>query len=67
MFKKSQEEIKIYVDRNRKKIVVVWLKDLRVDQWIEPCIRVNTRGLNRELCIGLSTLYTKTPWSMLLL
>ena len=26
---------------------------------------VNTRELNRELCIGLSTLYTKTPWFIL--
>ena len=26
---------------------------------------VNIRELNRELCIGLSTLYTKTPWFML--
>ena len=38
-------------------------KDLRVSQWIEPCIRVNTRELNRKLCTELSTLstlYTKT-------
>jgi len=34
------------------------LKDLRVDQWIEPCIRVNTRELDRELCTESSTLYT---------
>ena len=27
---------------------------------------VNTRELDRELCTGLSTLYTKTPWSMLI-
>jgi len=26
----------------------------------------NTRELNRELYTRLSTLYTKTPWSMLL-
>ena len=25
-------------------------QDLRVDQEKEPCIRVNTRELNRELC-----------------
>ena len=25
-----------------------------------------TRELNKELCIGLFILYTKTPWSMLL-
>ena len=43
------------------------LKDLRVDQWEKPCIRVNTRELNRELCTRLSILYTKLPWSMLLL
>ena len=34
--------------------------DLRVDQRKEPCIQVNIRELNRELCTGLSTLYTKT-------
>ena len=43
------------------------LKDLRVNQWIEPCIGVNTRELDRELCTGLSTLYTRSPGSMLLL
>ena len=42
------------------------LKDLRVDQCEEPYIRVNIRELNRELCTGLSTLYTETPWSVLL-
>jgi len=43
------------------------LKDLRVNQWIEPCIEVNTRELDRELCTGLSTLYTRSLGSMLLL
>ena len=33
------------------------LKDLRVDQYIEPYIRVNIRELNRELCIRLAILY----------
>ena len=33
-------------------------QDLRVDQEKEPCIRVNTRELNRELCTRLSILYT---------
>jgi len=40
-------------------------QDLRVDQEKEPCIRVNTRELDRELCTGLSILYTKTSWSVL--
>jgi len=40
-------------------------QDLRVDQEKEPCIRVNTRELNRELFTGLSTFYTKGIWSML--
>jgi len=31
---------------------------LRVGQVNEPCIRVNTRELNRELHTRLSTLYT---------
>ena len=31
---------------------------LRVEQEKEPCIRVNTRELNRELCTRWSTLYT---------
>jgi len=39
--------------------------NLRVNQRREPCIRVNTRELDkeldRELCTELSTLYTKTP------
>jgi len=43
------------------------LKDLRVGQCKEPCIRVNTRKLNRELCTELSTFYTKLQWSVLLL
>ena len=40
-------------------------QDLRVGQEKEPCIRVNTRELNRELFTGLSTFYTKDTWSML--
>jgi len=44
---------------------LLWLKDLRVGQWTESCIGVNTRELNRELYIGLSTLYTKILWSVL--
>ena len=40
-------------------------QNFRVSQEKEPCIRVNTRELNRELCTGLSTLYTKDSWSML--
>jgi len=39
-------------------------QDLRVDQEKEPCIRINIRKLDRELYTGLSTLYTKTPWSI---
>jgi len=27
-------------------------QDLRVDQEKEPCIRINIRKLNRELCTG---------------
>jgi len=46
-------------------IILLQTQDLRVDQEKEPCIRVNTRELNRELYTGLFTLYTKTPWSML--
>jgi len=46
---------------------ILQLKDLRVDQWEEPYIRVNTRELNRELCTRLSILYTKLSWSILLL
>jgi len=34
-------------------------QDLRVGQEKEPYIWVNTRKLNRELCIKLSTLYAK--------
>ena len=35
-------------------------QDLGVGQVKESYIRVNTRELNRELCIELSILYTKT-------
>ena len=34
------------------------IKNLRIGQWEESYIRVNTRELDKELCIGLSTLYT---------
>jgi len=30
-------------------VLILQLKDLRADQWEEPCIRINTRELNREL------------------
>ena len=33
-------------------------KDFRVDQWIEPYIKVNTRELNRKLCTEVPILYT---------
>jgi len=61
------KEKKIEMKRNRKIIRVHLLQtqDLKVSQEKEPCIRVNTRELNRELCTGLSTLYTKDSWSML--
>ena len=48
-----------------RKPQMLWLKNLRVDQWIEPCIRVNTRELDRKLCTRLSTLYTTSSWSVL--
>ena len=53
--------------RNTSSITILQLKGLRVGQWKKSCIRVNTRELNRELCIGLSTLYNKLQWSVLLL
>ena len=37
---------------------VLQFSNLRVDQRRKPCIRVNTRELNREFCIRLSILYT---------
>ena len=40
-------------------------QDLRVGQVKEPCIRVNTKELNKELYTRLSTLYTNYSWSML--
>ena len=33
------------------------LQDLKVSQVKEPCIRINTRELNKKLCTELSTLY----------
>ena len=50
----------IYTER------VLQTQELRVIQEKELCIRVNIRELDRELCIGLSTLYTNIPWSVLL-
>ena len=41
--------------------------NLRANQEKESYISVNTKELNRELCIKLSALYTKLLWSMLLL
>jgi len=43
-----------------EKSYLLQTQDLRVGQANESCIRVNTRKLNRELCIDLSILYTKT-------
>ena len=37
---------------------VLQFSNLKVDQRRKPCIRVNTRELNREFCIRLSILYT---------
>ena len=34
-------------------------QDFRVSQVKEPCIRVNIREFNRELCTERFTLYTK--------
>jgi len=44
---------------------VLQTQNPRVDQEKVPCIRVNTRELDRELFTGLSTFYTKGTWSML--
>jgi len=49
----------IYVGSN-----VLQLQNLRVSQVKEPLLELNIRELNKELCTGLSTLYTKIPWSM---
>ena len=34
------------------------LKDFRASQKEEPCIKINTRELDREICTRLSILYT---------
>ena len=39
---------------------ILQTQDLRVDQEKEPCIRINTRELNRELYTRLFILYTNT-------
>ena len=41
-------------------VLMLQLKDLKVDQREEPYIRINIRELDRELCTELSILYTKT-------
>ena len=63
-FGETKEFLKMYISHNCK---VLQSQDLRVGQVKEPCIRINTRKLNRELCTESSILYTKLQWSMLLL
>ena len=48
---------------------ILYCYNLKTLEWVKkkPYIRINTRELNRELCIRLSTLYTKPPCSVLLL
>ena len=41
-------------------LIMLQTQDLRVDQTNKPCIKVNTRELNRKICTDLSILYTKT-------
>jgi len=41
------------------RVLLLRFNDLRVDQRKKPCIRVNIRKLNRELCIESSTFYAK--------
>jgi len=61
--KKEKHKIEKVLVKNRKtlhkRLELLQLKDFRVGQCKEPCIRVNTRELNRELCTELSILYTK--------
>jgi len=40
---------------------VLSYNSVRVGQKKKPYIKVNTRELNRELCIGLSILYIPKP------
>jgi len=47
--------------------IMLQTQNLGVGQVNEPCIGVNTRELNRKLYTRLFTLYTKRPWSMLIL
>ena len=63
----------LYINPNNKistyniDFMLLQLKDLKVNQWIEPSIKINTRELNRELYTKLSILYTTSLWSMLLI
>jgi len=40
-------------------LLLLQTQEFRVVQEKKPCIRVNTRELNRELCIESSIFYTK--------
>ena len=44
--------LRLSITRSTKLRILLQTQDLRVDQEKEPCIRVNTRDLNRELCTG---------------
>ena len=51
------------------KVLLAIITNLRPQSWSKgkTLYRVYTRELDRELCTGLSSLYSKTSWSMLLL
>jgi len=53
--------------RKGNQVLMLQFSDLRADQRKESYIRISIRKLDRELCTRLSTLYTKLPWSVLLL
>ena len=56
---KFRENLVLCSLKKENQVLILQLQDLREDQVKEPYIRVNTRKLNRELCTGSSTLYTK--------
>ena len=45
--------------KRTKRLFLLQFNGLRANQRRKPCIRINTREFNRELCTRLSTLYTK--------
>jgi len=61
-FKREMNEV---IRRKLIEAEMLQTQDFRVSQEKEPCIKVNTKELNRVSSTGLSILYTLNYWFML--